>query len=309
MKKLLLSAILVISLSATSFAQQDPQFSQNMFNKLYTNPAYAGSNDGICGTLIYRDQWSGFEGNPSTGLFSIDAPINFLHGGLGLTILATDELGFESTFGAKLAYAFRFNIGQGNLAIGADIGLLQKSLDGDWKYDRGPSNIDDPLVPTSGVSGNTYTDLGAGIYYNSDKLYVGASMAHLLESEIDYGDFTTTMARHIYASAGYRFEFSPALSLTPSFHLKNVADQTQLDINANLHINNRFWIGGSYRLEDAIVLMAGLNITPNLRLGYSYDMTTSDLKDYSNGSHEIMLGYCYKIKKKITPIIRNVRFM
>ncbi len=305
MKKLLLSAILVTSLSATSFAQQDPQFSQNMFNKLYTNPAYAGSNDGICGTLIYRDQWSGFEGSPTTGLFSIDAPVNFLHGGLGLTIMATDELGFENTFGVKLAYAFRFNVGSGNLAIGVDAGLLQKSIDGDFKF----NDPNDPIIPTSSVSGSVLPDLGAGIYYNSDKLYVGASMSHLLESEVDYGDFTTTMARHIYATAGYRFEFSPSLSLTPSFHLKNVADQTQLDINANLHINNRFWIGGSYRLEDAIVLMAGLNITPNLRLGYSYDMTTSDLKDYSNGSHEIMLGYCYKIKKKITPIIRNVRFM
>jgi type IX secretion system PorP/SprF family membrane protein len=305
MKKLLLSAILVTSLSATSFAQQDPQFSQNMFNKLYTNPAYAGSNDGICGTLIYRDQWSGFEGSPTTGLFSIDAPVNFLHGGLGLTIMATDELGFENTFGVKLAYAFRFNVGSGNLAIGVDAGLLQKSIDGDFKF----NDPNDPIIPTSSVSGSVLPDLGAGIYYNSDKLYVGASMSHLLESEVDYGDFTTTMARHIYATAGYRLEFSPSLSLTPSFHLKNVADQTQLDINANLHINNRFWIGGSYRLEDAIILMAGLNITPNLRLGYSYDMTTSDLKDYSNGSHEIMLGYCYKIKKKITPIIRNVRFM
>lgn len=305
MKKLLLSAILIGSLSATTFAQQDPQFSQNMFNKLYTNPAYAGSSDGICGTLIYRDQWSGFEGNPTTGVFSIDAPVNFLHGGLGLTVMATDELGFENTFGVKLAYAFRFNIGSGNLALGVDAGLLQKSIDGDFKF----NDPDDPNIPTSEVSGSVFPDLGAGIYYNSDKLYVGASMSHLLESEVDYGDFTTTMARHIYATAGYRFEFSPALSLTPSFHLKNVADQTQLDINANLHINNRFWIGGSYRLEDAIVLMAGLNITPNLRLGYSYDMTTSDLKDYSNGSHEIMLGYCYKIKKKITPIIRNVRFL
>jgi type IX secretion system PorP/SprF family membrane protein len=305
MKKLLLLALLIVSVSGISYGQQDPQFSQNMFNKLYTNPAYAGSSDGICGTLLYRNQWTGFDGAPKTGLFSIDAPVNFLHGGLGLTLMATDELGFENTFGIKLAYAFRFNIGQGNLAIGVDAGLLQKSIDGDFKF----NDPDDPIIPTSSVSGSVLPDLGAGIYYNSDKLYLGASVAHLLESEVDYGDFTTQLARHYYFTGGYRIEFSPAVSLTPSVHVKNVADQTQLDVNANLHFNNRFWIGGSYRLEDAIVIMAGLNITPSLRLGYSYDLTTSDLKDYSNGTHEIMLGYCYKFKKKITPIIRNVRFL
>lgn len=305
MKKLLLLALLIVSVSGISYGQQDPQFSQNMFNKLYTNPAYAGSSEGICGTILYRNQWTGFDGAPQTGLFSLDAPVNFLHGGLGLTILAADELGFENTFAVKLAYAFRFNIGQGNLALGVDAGFLQKSIDGDFQA----NDPDDPIIPTSSVSGSVLPDLGGGIYYNSDKLYLGASMSHILESEIDYGDFTTQMARHYYFMGGYRIEFTPALSLTPSFHIKNVADQTQVDINANLQFNNRFWIGGSYRLEDAIVLMAGLNITPNLRLGYSYDLTTSDLKDYSNGTHEIMLGYCYKIKKKITPIIRNVRFL
>lgn len=305
MKKLLFSSILLLTVGATGYAQQDPQFSQNMFNRLYTNPAYAGSAEGICGTLLYRNQWTGFDGAPKTGLFSVDAPINFLHGGLGLTVLATDELGFENTFGIKLAYAFRFNLGAGNLAIGLDAGLLQKSIDGDFKY----NDPNDPIIPTSEVSGSVFPDLGAGIYYNSDKFYAGVSSSHLLESEVDYGDFVTKMARHYYGTLAYRFEFSPALSLTPSAHAKYVADQLQLDVNANLHINNRFWIGASYRLEDAIVVLAGLNITPNLRLGYSYDITTSDLKDYSNGSHEIMLGYCYKIKKKIIPIIRNVRFL
>jgi len=305
MKKLLILALLIISISGISFGQQDPQFSQNMFNKLYANPAYAGSSEGICGTLLYRNQWTGFDGAPQTGLFSLDAPINFLHGGLGLTVLAADELGFENTFAIKLAYAFRFNIGQGNLALGVDAGYLQKSIDGDFKA----TDPNDPIVPLSSVSGSILPDLGAGIYYNSEKLYLGASMSHILEDEVDYGDFTTQMVRHYYFMGGYRIDFSPAMSLTPSFHIKNTVDQTQVDINANLTFNNRFWIGGSYRLEDAIVLMAGLNITPNLRLGYSYDLTTSDLKDYSNGTHEIMLGYCYKIKKKITPIIRNVRFL
>jgi len=305
MKKLLSLALLAISVISQSFGQQDPQFSQNMFNRLYVNPAYAGSSDGICATLLYRNQWTGFDGAPKTGVLGVDAPINALHGGLGLSVMAADEIGFENTLLVKLAYAFRFNIGQGNLALGVDAGFLQKSLDGDWE----PTDPDDEVIPESSVSGNALPDLGAGLYYNSDKLYIGASASHLLEPEIELDPNKIKMARHYYFMAGYRIEFSPAVSLIPSVHIKNVVDQTQMDFNANLHFNNRFWVGASYRLEDAIVAMAGLNITPNLRLGYSYDITTSDLKDYSSGTHEIMLGYCYKIKKKITPIIRNVRFL
>jgi type IX secretion system PorP/SprF family membrane protein len=305
MKKLQLVAAFVLATCSVSYAQQDPQFSQNMFNKLYTNPGYTGSSEGICGTLLYRNQWSGFEGNPRSVVFGIDAPVEFLRGGLGLSVLATDELGFENTFAAKLSYAFRFNVGQGNLAIGADAGLVQKSLGGEFIF----IDSQDPLIPTSEQSGTVLPDLGAGLYYNSDKLYVGVSASHLTEGEVDYGDFSTKLARHHYLMAGYRIEFSPSMALTPSFFVKNVADQTQVDINANMDFNNRFWAGASYRLEDAIVLMAGLNIMPNLRLGYSYDLTTSELKNYSSGSHEIMLGYCYKFKKKVTPIIRNVRFM
>jgi type IX secretion system PorP/SprF family membrane protein len=305
MKKLKLVAVIALTSCTSVFAQQDPQFSQNMFNKLFTNPGYTGSSEGICGSLLYRNQWTGFEGNPSTVVFGIDAPVEFLKGGLGLSVMATDELGFEKTFAAKLSYAFRFNVGQGNLAIGVDAGMVQKSLGSDFIY------IDplDPLIPTSNQSGSVVPDLGAGIYYNSDKLYAGISASHLTEGEVDYGDFSTKLARHHYLMAGYRIEFSPSMSLTPSVFVKNVADQTQVDVNAKLDFNNRFWAGASYRLDDAIVVMAGMNILPNLRLGYSYDLTTSELRNYSSGSHEIMLGYCYKIKKKVTPIIRNVRFM
>lgn len=305
MKRIQLVVSIVVASCASVFAQQDPQFSQNMFNKLYTNPGYSGSSEGICGSLLYRNQWSGFEGNPTSVVFGIDAPVEFLRGGLGLSVLATDELGFENTFAAKLSYAFRFNVGQGNLAIGADLGLVQKSLGGDFRF----IDSDDPLIPTENQSGSVAPDLGAGVYYNSDKFYAGISASHLTEGEVDYGDFSTKLARHHYLMAGYRIEFSPSMSLTPSVFVKNVADQTQVDINANMDFNNRFWAGASYRIDDAFVLIAGLNIMPNLRLGYSYDMTTSEIKNYSSGSHEIMLGYCYKIKKKVTPIIRNVRFM
>src|SRR5687767_14316517 len=158
MKKLLSLALLAISVISQSFGQQDPQFSQNMFNRLYVNPAYAGSSDGICATLLYRNQWTGFDGAPKTGVLGVDAPINALHGGLGLSVMAADEIGLENTLLVTLAYAFRFNIGQGNLALGVDAGFLQKSLDGDWE----PTDPDDDVIPENSVSGNALPDLGAG---------------------------------------------------------------------------------------------------------------------------------------------------
>jgi type IX secretion system PorP/SprF family membrane protein len=110
--------------------------------------------------------------------------------------------------------------------------------------------------------------------------------------------------------AGYGLDLTSALTLKPMVQIKSDAVSTQFDFNANLLINNRFWVGGSYRIQDAIVLLAGIELIPNLKLGYSYDLTTSDIKTYSSGSHEIMLGYCYKPTKIIKrQFHRNVRFL
>ena len=112
-----------------------------------------------------------------------------------------------------------------------------------------------------------------------------------------------------YLSGGYSFDLSPSLSLKPALHIKSDGASTQLDINANFHYKDIVWLGASYRLQDAIVIMAGVNLFKGLRIGYSYDVTTSPIKTYSSGSHEIMLGYCYKITQKKTYPIKNVRFL
>lgn len=305
MRKILLVATLSF-LSISAKAQQDPQFSQNMFNKLYVNPAFAGSSEAICFHALYRAQWVNFDGAPKTFVFGADAPIFNNKGGVGLSILS-DDIGFENTLMGKLAGAYRFQIGSGKLGIGVDVDFLQHSLDGDFIAPDGNAS-NDPAIPTKSVNGTAF-DLGGGLYYNSDKLYIGVSSTHLLEAKVDLDKFKKEFKRHIYGMIGYSFDLSPSLAFKPSIFVKNVTDNTTLDFNLNLHINNRFWIGGSYRNEDAIVAMLGLNITDKLRLGYSYDITTSDIKGYSDGTHEIMLGYCFTTKKKMTPVMRNVRFL
>jgi type IX secretion system PorP/SprF family membrane protein len=290
MKKIL--AVLTLGcISVAAFAQQDPQFSQNMFNRLYVNPAYAGSSEAICAHLLYRSQWVSFEGAPKTGVIGIDLPFANNKAGAGLSI-STDKLGYESTLEAKLAGTYRFDIGSGKLGLGLDFDFLQNSING---KDLNPVTPNDPAIPAKSVNGTGY-DLGGGLYYSSDKLYFGLSASHLLETKVKMDDFEKKYTRHIYGMIGYSFDVTPSVALKPSVFIKTTQGNTTFDVNVNAHFNNRFWLGVSYRNEK-------------LRVGYSYDFTTSKLKNYSDGTHEIMLGYCFTVKKKITPVIKNVRYL
>lgn len=241
MKKITCSFLLIFGSILYTYGQQDPQFSQNMHNKLFVNPAYAGSSGAFCGSLLYRSQWAGYsgDGQPKTGLISLDAPVDVLHGGLGLTLFQ-DQLGYEKTFGVKLGYAFRFNVGAtGKLGIGIDAGYMQKSIDG-TKFN--PNDPGDPNIPGS-VKANVVPDLGAGIYYNNEKLYIGFSSSHLAEGSFDLGVTKYKLSRHYYGTAGYRFDLSPSIGLTPSIFVKNDGATTQLDANVLAHFNEKFWVG------------------------------------------------------------------
>lgn len=308
MRKLLAAVLFFACLinGKSSYAQQDPQFSQHMFAKMAVNPGYAGINDAICGTLLYRNQWTGFGGEPKTMLFTIDMPVEMLRGGLGLSVYAADRLGAEKNMNIRASYAYHMDLGSGRLGIGADIGYHQKSLDG-TKFVF--NDLGDNSIPTSSVSGGTL-DLGLGLFYQTEKLYAGLSTQHLSEGDIKYDNVSTTLARHYYLMAGYNVDLTAALTLKPSVLVKTDAVSTQADFNAKLLINSRYWAGASYRLQDAIVLMAGIELIPNLKFGYSYDLTTSDIKTYSSGSHEIMLNYCFKPTKAVKrQFHRNVRFL
>jgi type IX secretion system PorP/SprF family membrane protein len=303
-KYILVFFIIYFSCQMVVVAQQDPQFSQHMFTKLYYNPGFAGANDAICGTLLYRNQWTGFGGEPKTMLFLADMPIDALHGGVGLAVHALDNLGASNSLNVRGCYAYRTDLGAGRIAIGAAVGYMQESLNGNKLIynDAGDQNI-----PSGNVSGGTY-DLGLGIYYNTDVLYIGLASSHLTANDLKYGDITTKIARHYFLQAGYSIDLTSSLALKPSLIAKTDAVETQFDINTNLMINNKYWVGASYRLQDAIIIMAGLEIMPNLKFGYSYDLTTSDIKSYSSGTHEIVIGYCFNPAKTIKrQFHRNVR--
>lgn len=322
-KKILFFACSFIGL--VSFAQQDAQFSMNMFNKLSINPGYAGTtysgykSQGICATMLYRNQWSGFSGAPKIGLLSVDYG-TIWHGGIGLTV-DQDVLGFDKTFKAKLAYSFHQHIGaNGVLGIGIDAGMISKSFNGEFKAPDGSTSTapgPDQAIPWSGSSATTY-DLGFGLYYTTKKLYIGISSLHLPEQVLKQTggsagsgafDFDYVVARHYYVMAGYTFNLGNVLDLTPSILTKSDATSTQLDVNLMAKYNRLLFFGLSYRLTDAAVGIVGVEYK-GFRVGYSYDYTLSSLKKHSSGTHEIMLGYCYKFPvREFKQSHVNVRFL
>jgi type IX secretion system PorP/SprF family membrane protein len=313
MKKIITSVILVIS-GFHAFAQQDPQFSQQMFTRLSTNAGFAGASEFLCATVMNRQQWVGFDGAPKTTLVTIDAPIKLMGGehtiGVGATIIA-DKLGFENTFSAKLAGAYRLPLAGGSLGLGLDFGLLNKSVSGNFIAIQQNDN----LIPQAAVSDKAM-DLGFGAHFHiPGKLYAGISGVHLLAPKLQGTNLQYLMARHWYVTAGYEYAINEMLTVRPNFLMKTDAASTQLDVNANVLYNNMVWAGLSFRLQDAIVPMLGYQGTlangkGNYRIGYSYDLTISNLKKYSSGTHEIMLGFCYNITppKKITRY-KNPRFL
>jgi type IX secretion system PorP/SprF family membrane protein len=327
MKKIITIVFFFFSI-ITAFSQQEAQFSQNMFNNMAINPGYAGLNDAICATLLIRQQWLGFKdqykdasgvthnnnGWPQTNLFSGDGNIKPIKGGVGLTIFQ-DQLGFEKNLGVKLSYSYHLTIKQGKLGIGAQIGFLNKKIDFS-KFN--PIDPSDPLLISSKVEGNMATDFAIGLFYKIEsKLYFGLSASQLRQAKISYSSLLATpeLARHYYLSAGYYYAINPNLELEPSLLIKSDLASTQFDVNALLKWKDQFWGGLSWRPTDAIVALLGYQRplkNGTLRVGYSYDITTSAMgaNGRSSGSHEVMLGYCFKIIKVThEESYRNTRFL
>jgi len=298
-----------------AFAQQDPQFSHNMFNHLAVNPGFAGSQGMLSAGMINRQQWMGFEGNPKTTLFSVHTPVKPLGipSGVGLTFM-DDRLGFEKNMTISLNYAYRMELGEGKLGIGLNVGLLSRALNGKWVIPDSEIHIpasQDPSIPDEQVTSTTF-DLGLGVFYNTDKFHAGFSTAHLLEPTVDFGSGAMMhMQRHYYATAGYLFKLSnPIYEIQPSLFAKSDGASFQADVNVMVLYNKRFWGGVSYRLGDAVVVMAGTELPNGLRVGISYDFTTSAIGAYSNGTVEFMVGYNLEVgTDKFSQRYRSVRFL
>ena len=302
MKKIFILILGVVSVITVS-AQQDPQFSQNMFNKLANNPGFAGSRGNIATSVLHRSQWMGFEGAPTTQNFSIDAELPFLHGGVGLNVVK-DNIAEFSNLALQASYAYRTELGVGQIGMGMSVGMYQSGINGGALK---PAQIGDNAIPTGEVKGSGL-DIGAGIYYNTQDFYIGLSSSHMTEPTIEWTDGQDfDLSRHYFLIAGYTHDLNTSLLLHPSIFLKSDGATSQLDINANLIYNNKMWGGVSYRLDEGVIMLAGMNVNEDLRFGLGYDVT---LMNPLGNSLEVMLGYNFKIKtNKGVSKYKNPRFL
>lgn len=318
MKKLFTKVVVAVAgFSSVLMAQQDPQFTQFMHNKLIYNPGYAGTSNAICANVLYRKQWVSFPGAPSTGLLSADMRI-LPYLGVGINLMH-DAIGADKTFFGRIALSYNRNIGKGTLGAGIDAGILQKQINNDWIAPE-PGKTDATIPGYANASGTTNPnlskltyDLGFGLFYQiPGVMYVGLSSTHLPAQTLSANaDVAFKMARHYYVVAGYNYALNPRNDIGANIKVKSDAATTQLDINLTYEYDKLFWVGATYRMEDAIAPMIGARLLKDksLKIGYSYDLPMSKIKGYSSGTHEIMLGYCMNKKAAKPTVYGNVRFL
>lgn len=291
--KILIVSLLLGSALGVS-AQQNPMYSQYMFNTMAINPAYAGSRNVVSATALHRNQWSGMAGAPKTTTLTIDAPFRNKRVGLGLQLI-NDQLGISKTTGAVLSYAYRLRMDKGSLAFGVQGSGVQYRADY-TSVDLGNGGAYDPAFAEN--VNKMLFNFGTGVYYNSDKFYIGLSAQDLLNTRItEYeapndstgGSFKNL---HLFFATGYVFALDETFKLKPSVLVKGVKGApVEADINAMLWINDVIAVGAQYRTSADVAGILEIQATPQIRIGYSYDYSVTPLRNFNSGSHEIMLRY------------------
>ena len=306
MKKIYISTILML-MSVVGYCQQDILVSQYMFNHLLLNPAYAGSKDYMMATLLYRKQWVDFKGAPTTQVASLHAPIGLTNFGWG-ALVSHDKIGVTDRTDVYANAAY-------HLPVGNKLKLSMGIRAGGGFYSYKNSDLiywdaNDPAFAGDRTSA-FLPNIGAGIYLYGNKFYAGLSVPTIISydptkslSINSNGTVVPRQVRHYFATTGVALELSPNVVFKPSVLVKYVQNApVEADFNASVLLSQILWIGASYRTNDSFVALLEFQLTKQLRFGYSYDFTTTDVKNYSNGSHEIMLGYDfgYDIMKIKTP--------
>ena len=304
MNKIFLISLIVLFTCIDSNAQQNPHYTQYMYNMNVVNPAYAGSKESISLGALYRKQWVNIEDAPTSFTFAGHAPVGN-NVGLGLSFIS-DKIGpvtEQNVFG-DFSYTIRLSE-KDKLALGLKAGVAFHQV--------GLRDIQSSLPdPSEGIFGQDINDaslnLGVGAFYYSDKYYVALSVPNLAKSaHLDYnGREYGSDVSHYFLTAGYVFDVNYELKFKPSFMLKSAFNVSpSLDLSANFLYKEKVEIGATYRLQDSFGGMVNFAVTPELRIGYAYDHIISDLKVTTPSSHEFILLYDLFTAKKVS---RSPRF-
>lgn len=297
--KILIFALMLTCYSG--FAQQDAQYTQYMYNTININPAYAGSRGVMSVFGLHRTQWVGLDGAPTTNTFSFNTPINNSNLGVGFS-LVNDRIGptSDNTISADISYTIPMNevykLSFGVKASGNIFNLDTDKLDPAQANDPNLQNFNNEFSP----------NFGAGVYLHSDKLYLGLSVPNFLQDS-KYNDNEVAVFQermNFYFIGGYVFDVSQSIKFKPAILTKMVTGAPlQVDASANFLFFDKFMLGGAYRWDAAVSVLAGFQVTDGLFIGYSYDMETTQLRRYNSGSHEVFLRFelFNKVSKMVSP--------
>jgi type IX secretion system PorP/SprF family membrane protein len=292
--------VVILFIGVFAFAQQDPHYTQYMYNMSVMNPAYAGSKENLSMGLLYRKQWVEIEDAPTTGTFFGHAPVG-KNVGMGLSFI-NDKIGPVEENNIYADFSYTLNLGgEHKLAFGIKTGLTLHNV---GLFDDVYPTLPDANDPAfSENTSNSYFNIGSGLFYYTNKYYLGFSVPNLMKSKhLDFNgrEFGSEVS-HYFLTGGYVFDINENVKFKPFFMMKSAFEApTSLDLSTNFLFNQKFEIGATYRLEDSFGAMVNYAITPNLKLGYAYDHIVSDLNVTTPSSHEIILLFDLNFPKKVS---------
>ncbi len=313
MKHKITFSLILILIVGSAAAQQTPLLNHVFFNKVHQNPAFAGLQGEICANIINRQQWIGLEGEPKSTIFTINSPISLFgtSSGVGISLM-DDRIGLEKTFAGKIDYAYIHSMGLGRLSVGVKLGVLNKSFDGTWKTPDGAKFPTDPALPQENAQDLVF-DIGMGMVYTINNFYLGVSALHLNEAQFKFSDENKVsyLRRHYFVMTGYKLDIpSTSIELSPNFLVQFDKASPQFVISLNAAYNKKLWVGVTYRTMSEISANLGIELFNGIKIGYSYGVSLSKMVSTNEGSHEIMLGYCFNLDFGGVPQkYRSVRFL
>jgi len=302
----ILTILIFLTLGFLEFAnaQQNALYSQYMFNPFSINPAYAGSRQSASAVLLYRNHWVGVDGSPESQTLSFHTPLKGKRVGLGFNVI-NETLGPRSNLACFGTYAYHIPLSIGKLSMGLRAGgyrlqVNEEILDFKDKSDTYNNDF---------ITGKFIPSFDFGAYYYSNKFYSGIAIAHLIQenSNVINEDFLKSQIHsHLIFTIGYANTLNNRIILKPSALIKYMNGMpVNIDLNLSALINRVFWIGVSYRTSKDLVVISEFNITDYVRIGYSYDFVLSEVQSYTNGSHEIFIGFDFDMRKN--KLLQNPR--
>ena len=300
MTKRLYILLLMLSISMRLFSQQDPMYSQYIFNGLLINPAYAGTREVLNAALLYRNQWVNIPGAPQTGIFSIDSPVLNQKVGIGLNV-SFDKIGVTSHSAITGIYAYKLRFSQSSITLGIQAGV------GFFYSNNTSVKTENAQIDVAFQTDykETLPNFGVGMYYQTNRFFAGFSIPQMLGTEIHkaiYGnqqnDLDFVLVNHYFLSSGYLIDLNPDLKFQLYTLLKFVdGAPIEGDLNGILWFSDSVAFGLSYRSEASVGVLGQIKINKQLFLGYAYEYSTTQLNNFTSGSHEIVLRYQFDFSR------------